>query len=100
MNDNYRIVISIIRGTNAGRALGLMANGLTIVAETYSEANDLVDKYLDAAEPILATANAGTVFGVINILDLKKGVIDASFVLVGKAAVVRETAGEPGCLAS
>lgn len=95
----YRIVISIIRGTNAGRALSLMANGLVIANDLFDQAKTNYDHYLDCAECILASADKGTCFGTVTILDLQSGEIKEQVVLMGRGTVCRVKPGTPGVLA-
>lgn len=92
----FRIVISIVRGTCAGRALSLMASGLQCSAETIEKAREHYDNYLDCAYPIQCSANTDTCFGMISILNTATGVIETSEVLMGKATVVRKAVGEKG----
>lgn len=88
----FRIVVSVIRGTNAGRALGLMASGMQCAGGTYEEALKHYEHYMDAAECILSAAN-NVCFGTILIVDTRDGGIRCCEALMGKAKVVRVTAG-------
>lgn len=71
MEDRYRLVISITRGTAAGRALQLMARGITVAAETETEGLQLFNDYMDCAHAVLANVSENVVFGVITLYDTK-----------------------------
>lgn len=92
----FRIVISIIRGTCAGRAMRLMASGLQCSAETIEKAREIYDEFLDCAYPLQCSADADTCFGMVSILNTKSGAIEISESIMGKATVVREKVGAPG----
>ncbi len=70
MNAGYRIVISIFRGTAAGRALDLMASGLVVHHDTIEQAAAATERYLDAASAILARVGPKMAFGTICVVNL------------------------------
>lgn len=96
--DKYRIIIHITRGSAAGRALTLMASGLICAAKTLTDALTHYERYLDCAEPILATANLGVCYGLIAIIDQDAGTQIQHQVLMGKATVTRQKVGERASL--
>lgn len=75
MREGYRIVISVFRGTAAGRALTMMAAGRQCEAPTVARANELVDEFLDAASAVLVGIDPGISLGVINVVDLAAGTV-------------------------
>jgi hypothetical protein len=80
--DPFRIAISITRGTNRGRALELMSNGLVIVHQTYESALNALERFEDAAAAVLnADVDKGLVFGVACILNQMEGKVEYSKVL-------------------
>ena len=84
-NDRpYRLVINVIRGTNSGRALKMMANGTVVVYPTLREALDAKDRYEDAAKAVLDSCDP-VCFGVILVVDLRNGAVHYSGPLLGKA---------------
>lgn len=85
MKTGYRIVISVFRGTSAGRALSLMASGITCETEKLEKANEIVDDFLYAADAVLTgPLNSGIVLGIINVVDLAEGVITRTKLLKTK----------------
>lgn len=67
--DRYRIVIDIIRGTSAAKALKLMSSGLQCAAPTQERAGEIMDQYLDAAEHVLEGVDKDVCMGIIVIVD-------------------------------
>lgn len=96
-NDKpFRIIVHITRGTPAGRALSLMANGLQVSGRTIEEASGYFDYYLDCAQPLLTSANKGTCFGLTAIINTETNELVRHEVLSGKGELVREEVGKPG----
>lgn len=79
----YRLVISVIRGTSAGRALSMMASGTQICADTPEGAGKLYEEFVDAAHAVLANVTPDICMGMVSILNTKTGEILASQSLMG-----------------
>lgn len=79
----YRLVISVIRGTCAGRALSMMANGTQVSAETPEGAGKLYEEFIDAAHAVLEGVDHDSCMGMVSILNTKTGEIVASQALMG-----------------
>lgn len=84
INDPFRLVVSIIRGTYAGRALQLMASGIRCVAETKEAGMKLYEEYVDAAETVLEGVDKGVCFGVVALIDTRTGEFVTASALMGK----------------
>ena len=82
----FRLVVSIIRGTNAGRALSMMANGSQCCAATYDGGLLLYKSYLDAAFAILENVAQGICFGVASLIHVHTGRIYQTSTLMGLSA--------------
>jgi hypothetical protein len=81
----YRIIVSIIRGTNAGRALELMRSGMQCASETYEGALKILDDYYDAACAVLDSVSEGICFGMTAILDTRTGKVEHTGSLMGRS---------------
>lgn len=84
MEKPFRIVISIYRGTSAGRALSLMASGAPCCAASYDDAKKIVDDYCDAASAVLSGASS-VCFGITAIVNEITNKVDYCNTLVGFA---------------
>ena len=84
-NKPFRVVVSIILGGAAGRALQLMASGMQCAAETRDGAVKLYDDYIDAASAVLSNRSIkkGTVFGIISIVNVDTAELSTSALLIG-----------------
>lgn len=83
--DGFRILITIFRGSSAGRALSMMARGVQCEADTLERSAVLVDEFLDAADAILSgPLDPGITFGVINVINLREGIVQRTEVLKSK----------------
>lgn len=78
----YRLIVSITRGTNAGRALSMMASGTQCSADSLDYGTELYDNYLDAATAVLRGCDKGICFGIVALVHTKDGVIVKSHVLM------------------
>jgi hypothetical protein len=79
MDDRpFRLVVSVIRGTNAGRALQMMAGGIQCSAETEAAGRELFDRYLDAAAAVLGLVPVGICFGMVALLNTNTGAVVAT----------------------
>lgn len=70
MKTGYRMVVTIFRGTSAGRALSMMANGVQVEYATLEKAREASIEFLDAASAVMSSIDPSIVFGTVAVVDL------------------------------
>lgn len=84
MEENFRLVISIIRGTVAGRALQKMASGQIVGFESQVEAIKAKDEWRELATAITDSVDEKIVLGSIAVIDFERMCFVSNQLIYGK----------------
>lgn len=83
----FRIILSMINGASAARAIKLMFNGLVVSHESCGAAKKALEEFMECADVVLNVVDRGFVLGVVVILNTSSAMVAHTEVLQGHKSV-------------